>query len=850
MENLPKLITRIELDTSAETKEYLVQAKQGDKAVRFVSVLIVNDGKEFEPPADALLIANFLKPDGRWCYNAAVKERETNRILVELTNQVLAVPGKLYAEIEARKPDGSQILTSCQFTIEIGPGLRNEEAILSSNEMTAFDQKWAKVTKDTATWEAAERLRAENERLRVQAEEARAANDQKWNEREAARVAAEDLRKQAETGRSAAEETRNQAEQSRSQTEEVRAAAELARGRAEEARRQAEETRNQAEQSRSQAETGRSRAEGAREAKEQKRETAEQDRERKTGEAIQKTEAAAAKSQELIEAATTAKKLDEMYASQLDGTNTDDVFTRWWAAAKTSGQTMTELLGRWFDLMKDEATYGVKFYHFDQSAAVQGVLLHDTARLGRCVPGTNTVPMVNPYMNTAAFWIRDVAYEIENKDVVIKAVAGIDGVTRDDLLTGKYGMVGVAQKSGWVRHTDDGVYTIHEYRTAPAAFLADVTAFQPLAEAVRVDKTLRPFVVHAKYAAGRDKDGKLTSATGLPVVNFMSMSEQITEWRKRGPDYSGMSGCDNAFRMLMVWLLFGVKGNSGVLEGCTGYSFQYMAAAAENGVTRVLLTAGEAANVLVGSTVSVGVKTASGSADRYNKEVRKDADLVKVLSITDETVGGKEYKAVNLETPKAFDTVAGTTMISSMPWTSGSCDHVLGTAGSPTSCTSGKEPFIIQGLESQQGAYMLTADQLIVQKVTGNDYTHQIAFFREAAKISTSDAAAALSQNILKMPADIAAGWKYIEDLAIDKDGNMYPTAIGKAASTTGARAALYVLAAGARVCALWAWAHLSNWGLAGLPCVGSNCSVGNAYWLGLVGACGSGANRGEYVGR
>ena len=99
MAKLPVLITRIDIDAGAERKNYLVQAKQGDKATRFVSVLIVEDGKEYAPPADADLIANFQKPDGKFAYNAA-KIDDGNRILVELTNQVLAAPGEVVCEVE------------------------------------------------------------------------------------------------------------------------------------------------------------------------------------------------------------------------------------------------------------------------------------------------------------------------------------------------------------------------------------------------------------------------------------------------------------------------------------------------------------------------------------------------------------------------------------------------------------------------------------------------------------------------------------------------------------------------------------------------------------------------------
>lgn len=186
MEKIPVLITRIDIDAGAERKDYLVQAKQGDKATRFVSVLIVEGGKEYAPPADADLIANFQKPDGKFAYNAA-KIDEGNRILVELTNQVLAAPGEVVCEVEIRAKDGSQVLTSCMFTVKVGRNNRDENAILSSNEMTALDTKWAEINADMEEWTTAERLRVEAERKRAEAETVRV-------NAETARVTAENKR--------------------------------------------------------------------------------------------------------------------------------------------------------------------------------------------------------------------------------------------------------------------------------------------------------------------------------------------------------------------------------------------------------------------------------------------------------------------------------------------------------------------------------------------------------------------------------------------------------------------------------------------------------------------------------
>ena len=113
--------------TDGKLTEYSTtdEMKSAIKATRFVSVLIVEDGKEYAPPADADLIANFQKPDGKFAYNAA-KIDDGNRILVELTNQVLAVPGEVVCEVEIRAKDSSQVLTSCTFTVKVGRSNRKE----------------------------------------------------------------------------------------------------------------------------------------------------------------------------------------------------------------------------------------------------------------------------------------------------------------------------------------------------------------------------------------------------------------------------------------------------------------------------------------------------------------------------------------------------------------------------------------------------------------------------------------------------------------------------------------------------------------------------------------------------
>lgn len=835
MAKLPVLITRIDIDAGAERKNYLVQAKQGDKATRFVSVLIVEDGKEYAPPADADLIANFQKPDGKFAYNAA-KIDEGNRILVELSNQVLAVPGEVVCEVEIRAKDSSQILTSCTFTVKVGRSNRNEDAILSSNEMTAFDTKWAALNSSMEEYATAERLRAEAEIKRQNDTQAAI------RKTEAAAETANNAAKRAED----ALENQEQLEQTLAQCQELKnQAAQEAQNAATEADA-AEAAKNQAGQERAAAEAAKAAAETAQENAEGNQATAEQQA-ALAGQERVKAEAAA----KIAEGWTPDGAVDAIWAARLDGTNTAEIFRQYAAALSAQGVDVDTIMRRWFTLLWDNNTYGTKLYKFATSATPDGELIQASAELGATKPGTNTTAATDPYFQRGAFWAVEVAYEIENKEPVVKAVAGVNGVDRATLLSGKFGMVGVAQKTGWVCDTADDNYYYHYYRAAPAYFLADANAYKPLPEGVAVDGSLRPFVIHAKYMAGRGADGKLTSASGLTVVNFISMDSQRAEWKKRGADYCGICGCDLAFRMRMFWAKYAKKGNSGTLEGCSGYNIQNKAAVSETGVTRVLMTASDASGYLVGSTVSVGDVGTGTSTDRGVASMRAKADKVRILSIEDVTVDGVAYKALNLDTATPFDTEKDKTIVSTMPWHSGSCDNVQGADGSPTSCTSGKEPFIIQLLECQPGGYAISADQLTEQVLDDTAYTHRLVFFRQAAQIAASITANAVrSTVVLTMPTTQAGGWQYQKDVEIDVDGNMYPVSVGSGASSTnGCRAAVCVHAAGSRVYAWWAWAALNDWGHCGLSGGSALSLTGSANWFGLCGACGSGANRGEYAG-
>ena len=538
---------------------------------------------------------------------------------------------------------------------------------------------------------------------------------------------------------------------------------------------------------------------------------------------------------------------DAFYAAGVTPENIDDMFVSWWHGADDGQYTKTQLLARWFSLLNSDKTFGTKFYNFGTSQTTQGELCDDSAEIGVTTPSTNTVKGKDPLHQQFAFWTVEVEYEIDaNGEIEIKSVAKVDSSFNRG---GTNGMVGVAQKTGWLSITNDSVNWWVRYRTAQAP------GYVPIAEGVSpVDNKPRAFVVHAKYMGGKGADGKPTSASGLAPLNYTwSHNSQIAEWRKRGANYAGISICDIFFRILMFWLKYAKKGNSGTMEGCTSYNFQYKCAVAETGVTRVLLTEAQAKNLLVGSSVIVGDVGSGTSTDRYVASMYKCAKNVRILSIVSTVVEETTYYAVNLETDTAFDTTTDT-YISTMPWWSGSCDDVLGVDGSPTSCTNGKEPFIIQGLESQIGAYAVVADIIDTITVSEDSTTMTInpATVRLAKNIAQSKSANYVDTNKpLTIPKPANWAWHFIGDLAYEKAHPEFtlPSIIDNGANSgNGFKSAVGVPTSGG-VCEWLSWSGLSGYSSCGLACANLDSGLGDASWNIAAGAPGSGANRGEWAG-
>lgn len=516
----------------------------------------------------------------------------------------------------------------------------------------------------------------------------------------------------------------------------------------------------------------------------------------------------------------------------------DSAFIDWWAANWKEGETTrNELLARWFgNVLEDDRVHGVKIPLFATSTSAICELTDDSVGL-TCAPSTETTAGKDDFAYLPQFWCVEVSAE-KNDDGshTIYAVEHIDDI--ETVRNGDH-LCWVLQKNTYTREWEDGGYHYFKMRCRKAA------GYTQWPQGTDVNGTVYPYMANPKYYAGL-KNGTITCGTGLAPVNYTSHTAAVNYWRARGVQYSGASGNLLKFQLAMIWLKYAKKGNSGTIEGCSSYSYQYTAAITETGVERIILTTTQAANLFEGSNIIIGNKGSGTSTDRGTASMYSICKNKRIKSIESVTIDEVEYAAVNIDNDgTTFDTVAGETYISTMPYYSGWNDNVQGFDGSKNSPTSGKEPGLIQKTEFQNGAYLIVSDELWQWGTNEDgDYTFDCYTCHTQSKVSGSTITADYEKQddlTLVFPADTAAGWQYIEDIAVAEDkAVLWPKAVStKAGSGTGAKAGFFVYPASSGVRAAWCVCDLGNGGAAGLPARYSNSGVSYSIWNGSPGAPG-----------
>ena len=525
-------------------------------------------------------------------------------------------------------------------------------------------------------------------------------------------------------------------------------------------------------------------------------------------------------------------KYKEKVAAATSKAEVDALFAEWWKIQYNPDLfTKSEMLERWFgNVLVDTRVHGVTTPRYSKSTSMIGELTDDSTGLV-CTPSTESTAGSDPFAHLPQFWCLEVSAE-KNTDGshTIYYVEHIDDTS--DVRSGEH-LCWVLQKNTYKREYQDKDYKYLKTRCTPAP------GYKRWKEGTDRTGKVHEYMAHPKYYAGIDADGGITCGTGLKPVNRTSHQTGVTRWRGRGAQYSGASGSLVKFLDAMVRLKYGRKGNSGKIEGCVNYNYQYTVAVSETSVERVILTKEQAANLLVGSAVMLGIQSGSDRNTASNYSIF-DGKLITAIETV--TIEEKEYSAVYVDNGgKTFDTTAGSTYLSTSPYYSGWNDNVLGRDGSRYSPTSGKEPGMIQGVEFMNGSYLIVSDELW-QWSTDADGNYNFDCFKcyDQSKVGS-----AINENYeqitgahLVYPAGTGGAWTYITDNIIDDDV-LWPEATIATGSGVGVGAGFYRDPAASGVRAAWCFGSLNSGGNGSVSCRSSNDWVSSAYWPGSLGAPG-----------
>lgn len=797
-----EVLQEVTVDVSKSIPAPTVFCKQADNVVRVLRVTIQDNKEDYPIPAGFVARLRGTKADGTRIYLDARSAAENVAEFI-LTQNALAAYGKATCEVELSNSAGD-VVKSCNLVLNVQKTAMDDSAVESTDE---FQSLGAAVAGAQAAQKAAE------DAANKTATDAKNAAQSAADAKEAAKTAGDAASKVTNAGvdekLAEMQEIQNDVTAKQAQTATDAVAAAEAKTAAEAAQADAAASKTAAESSAS---------------------------------AAKESEKAAAKSAEEAKASTPASTLDGMYTAMLDGTNTQKIFKLWWPFAVTQSENKYSCLER-FAAMLDTAwgdkTYTVRNIHESVSGDASGTPLDDLA------DGRSAAPLVTDASTGVADWaendpmtwyVRANAKSLADGTMEVLAVeteAAFD-------VTGETAPVYCFSPALAVKEWDDGSYLYTSWHMRAG------DGYVPMAGDVALDGTHRLLTWHPAFYGGKNSAGGMTSGAGLLPMPWTSANAALPLARKLTA-YDGLwCDCDTQFALMAWRLRHWTLSNSGQLEGCTYYNYQYTLAAAETGVKRVLLTKAQGTNLLVGSCVCLGERGSNTNNDRnqaYNHDV---FNIAKILSVETVTVNDTEYAAVNLELDSTIDTTT-TMLVSTMPWPNGTTEALPGHSdGCIGNLTNGKYPYRIAGMEMQIGSYCEELDPLWRASLVDDDHWHYDVYScRDSEKLAGSITANYQKVGEFDLPNANKWSWNFIRALNKMAAEAQIPTKFGGSTST-------YVRAAfsspgGAGVWAPWRFGYLNAGGNCGLPCAYGYSGPGLSSWHGVPRLAGSGKKRGEW---
>ncbi len=517
--------------------------------------------------------------------------------------------------------------------------------------------------------------------------------------------------------------------------------------------------------------------------------------------------------------------IDAAIAAAVDGTNTTRLWELW-LSFNLGNSPRYKILEKFARIVAGQwkKTYTLKAYSAASDIGTTTITPMDDLA-GRS-PAQLCTEMTTPVTDWAdedpmTWYVRANAVSLADGSMDILAFEGED--TFD--LGGDIAPVYAFSIAQLLKKATDGDFSLLSIRVAEA------DGFVPDAGDIAPDNTRRLLSWHPCFGGGLTADGKLTSGAGKKPYLFASAASGNTAAKKQTP-YDGLwCDADHIWLLRQWWLRHFDKENSGICTGCLDYNYQYYAAIAEQSVTRVLLTPAQGANLVVGSTVSLGTVANNASKDRGQSAVRNIAEAVKIASIEAVDIDGVQYAAVEIDGLSAPIDTTAETLLSTWPWIAGDTERLPSHKdGCTYSLTAGKTPIRVAGVEIIDGAYVLSLDNLYqVTANVENGWDYAVYECRDSEKLAENITA---DYEFVVTVTGIQADWSYIKGFFDTGRASLFSDAFGGASNSFFKSAFYGPSSAGVR--APWRVGNLSN-GVAfgGLACEHGYVAPSNAYWNG-----------------
>lgn len=518
-------------------------------------------------------------------------------------------------------------------------------------------------------------------------------------------------------------------------------------------RQQAERLRAEAETLRKQQESARVDEEGKRVEAEKLRVKAEAKRENDFLESKQAADDAAGKADESAQKADdAAKRADDAADKALQAAYH---FPVWDAEA---GEFTNESIKAWLAWNADGKVYGVD-QTLDETQTCAKVLAN--AGIENPVPSTFAKVGSDPYFGKGPFrWYHANGYV---DDDGTKHVTGIKEFGHFSYTDGR----DVLQLTP-VRYVSYG-FVDGKYRTVNSD--TPQAGLHPEEGSTLPNGSVQPYMLRAAFPAGLVED-KPVSRPGIALWNRTCSHNSMNEKAKlKGGAYSGLTAADLDYLYEMNLLKYANKSSQNTFAGCTNHAEQVLVTAASEGSASVVIDKATADKWPIGSAIMVGTTTVAnrdrGSSDAY--------DLADHANILRKEVVGESNVRLVLDCPP-FDSAIGQ-LVSTSPWNPGATLGIV-YDGSPTSNTSGREPFVLQGIECMVGVYEWLGDVLL--KNAGDGWK---AYLCTDTQKSSTDVTADYAE-IYRYADKDADGWSY--PMAMVKSGGVYMPWNWGASTTTG----------------------------------------------------------------